>query len=119
MLGLVVRTPGWAAATPGQPFSPPRDPATYAAFLRTLILDVPPLRGVIAEAIALELRVDRVDSHEVAFQGALGRLVEAGFDPHGRIPEIGELRPITKDDAVEGTVQFIWGGLSHVPLTRS
>src|SRR3954464_8967843 len=28
-------------------------------------------------------------------------------------------RPITKDDAVEGTVQFIWGGLSHVPLTRS
>jgi hypothetical protein len=37
VLGLVVRTPGWAAATPGQPFSPPRDPATYAAFLRTLI----------------------------------------------------------------------------------
>ena len=28
-------------------------------------------------------------------------------------------RPITKDDAVEGTVQFAWGGLSHVPLTRS
>jgi len=28
-------------------------------------------------------------------------------------------RPIAKDDAVEGTVQFIWGGLSHVPLTRS
>src|SRR5690348_18488595 len=28
-------------------------------------------------------------------------------------------RPISKDDAVEGTVQFIWGGLSHVPLTRS
>jgi AcrR family transcriptional regulator len=28
-------------------------------------------------------------------------------------------RPITKDDAVAGTVQFIWGGLSHVPLTRS
>ena len=26
-------------------------------------------------------------------------------------------RPISKDDAVEGTVQFIWGGLSHVPLT--
>jgi hypothetical protein len=32
-----VRTPAWAAATPGQPFSPPRDPATYATFLRTLI----------------------------------------------------------------------------------
>src|SRR6476619_7444619 len=28
-------------------------------------------------------------------------------------------RPITKDDAVAGTVQFIWGGLSHVPRTRS
>ena len=28
-------------------------------------------------------------------------------------------RPITKEDAVEGTVQFAWGGLSHVPLTRN
>jgi hypothetical protein len=37
VLGLVVRTPNWAATVPGQPFSPPRDPATYAAFLRTLI----------------------------------------------------------------------------------
>ena len=37
VLGLVVRTPAWAATIPGQPFSPPRDPATYAAFLRTLI----------------------------------------------------------------------------------
>lgn len=27
-------------------------------------------------------------------------------------------RPISKDDAVEGTVAFAWGGLSHVPLTR-
>jgi len=27
-------------------------------------------------------------------------------------------RPITKEDAVEGTVQFAWGGLSHVPLAR-
>jgi len=27
-------------------------------------------------------------------------------------------RPISKDDAVEGTVQFAWGGLSHVPLAR-
>jgi hypothetical protein len=32
-----VRTPGWAASVAGQPFSPPRDPATYAAFLRALI----------------------------------------------------------------------------------
>ena len=28
-------------------------------------------------------------------------------------------RPISKSDAVEGTVQFAWGGLSHVPLARS
>lgn len=28
-------------------------------------------------------------------------------------------RPISKEDAIGGTVQFIWGGLSHVPLTRS
>jgi AcrR family transcriptional regulator len=28
-------------------------------------------------------------------------------------------RPISKEDAIEGTVQFAWGGLSHVPLTRS
>lgn len=27
-------------------------------------------------------------------------------------------RPISKDDAVEGTVLFAWGGLSHVPLAR-
>jgi AcrR family transcriptional regulator len=28
-------------------------------------------------------------------------------------------RPISKEAAVDGTVQFAWGGLSHVPLTRS
>lgn len=27
-------------------------------------------------------------------------------------------RPISKEDAVVGTVQLAWGGLSHVPLTR-
>jgi AcrR family transcriptional regulator len=27
-------------------------------------------------------------------------------------------RPISKDDAVDGTVQLAWGGLSHVPLAR-
>jgi len=37
VLGLVVRTPGWAATDAGNPFSAPRDPAAYAAFLRTLI----------------------------------------------------------------------------------
>lgn len=28
-------------------------------------------------------------------------------------------KPVSKKAAVEGTVQFAWGGLSHVPLTRS
>jgi len=37
VLALVVRSPGWAARTPGRPFSPPRDPAAYAAFLRAAI----------------------------------------------------------------------------------
>ena len=32
---------------------------------------------------------------------------------------LGAERPISKEDAVEGTVQFAWGGLSHVPLARS
>ena len=27
-------------------------------------------------------------------------------------------RPVSKDDAVEGTVEFAWGGLSHVPRAR-
>lgn len=31
---------------------------------------------------------------------------------------LGNNRPISKEDAVDGTVQFAWGGLSHVPLTR-
>lgn len=31
---------------------------------------------------------------------------------------LGADRPISKEDAVEGTVLFAWGGLSHVPLTR-
>ena len=28
-------------------------------------------------------------------------------------------KPVSKKAAVDGTVQFAWGGLSHVPLTRS
>jgi AcrR family transcriptional regulator len=31
---------------------------------------------------------------------------------------LGADRPISKEDAVAGTVQFAWGGLSHVPLAR-
>jgi Beta-galactosidase len=37
VLGLIVRTPAWAAQRPGQPFSPPRDPADYAAFATALV----------------------------------------------------------------------------------
>src|SRR6202046_2526085 len=59
---------------------------------------------------------------------------DSGLDPHrARMIAVGLVgvsvdcarywldadRPITKDDAVDGTVQFAWGGLSHVPLTRS
>lgn len=59
---------------------------------------------------------------------------DSGLDPHrARMIAVGLVgmsvdrarywldadKPISKSDAVEGTVQFAWGGLSHVPLTRS
>jgi AcrR family transcriptional regulator len=59
---------------------------------------------------------------------------DSGLDPHrARMIAVGLVglsvdcarywldaeRPIAKDDAVDGTVLFAWGGLSHVPLTRS
>lgn len=59
---------------------------------------------------------------------------DSGLDPHrARMIAVGLVgvsvdcarywldndRPISKSDAVEGTVQFAWGGLAHVPLTRS
>jgi hypothetical protein len=37
VLALVVRSPSWAAAQPGKPFSPPKDPGTYAAFMRAMV----------------------------------------------------------------------------------
>ena len=58
---------------------------------------------------------------------------DSGLDPHrARMIAVGLVgisvdcarywldadRPIPKAEAVEGTVQFAWGGLSHVPLTR-
>ncbi len=58
---------------------------------------------------------------------------DSGLDPHrARMVAVGLVgisvdcarywldtdRPITKDDAVDGTVEFAWGGLSHVPLDR-
>jgi AcrR family transcriptional regulator len=59
---------------------------------------------------------------------------DSGLDPHrARMIAVGLVgvsvdcarywldaeRPISKDDAVDGTVQFAWGGLSHVPRARS
>ena len=59
---------------------------------------------------------------------------DSGLDPHrARMIAVGLVgisvdcarywldadRPISKEDAVEGTVQFAWGGLSHVPLARA
>lgn len=58
---------------------------------------------------------------------------DSGFGPHrARMIAVGLVgisvdcarywldsdRPISKEEAVDGTVQFAWGGLSHVPLTR-
>jgi len=58
---------------------------------------------------------------------------DSGLDPHrARMIAVGLVgmsqvsarywleadRPITKEDAVDGTVQLAWGGLSHVPLAR-
>lgn len=58
---------------------------------------------------------------------------DSGLDPHrARMVAVGLVaisvdcarywldsdRPISKEDAVDGTVAFAWGGLSHVPLTR-
>jgi hypothetical protein len=37
VLPVVVRTPDWAAQHPGRQGSPPRDPQTYASFLRVLV----------------------------------------------------------------------------------
>jgi len=65
--------------------------------MRALLLDVPALRREIAEAIALELRVDRIEPREVALQGAPGGHVEIGFDPDGRIPKVDEFRTLQED----------------------
>ena len=58
---------------------------------------------------------------------------DSGLDPHrARMIAVGLVgasvdcarywvdngRQITKEDAVDNTVQFAWGGLSHVPLNR-
>jgi len=58
---------------------------------------------------------------------------DSGLDPHrARMIAVGLVaisvdcarywldadRPISREDAIDGTVYFAWGGLSHVPLTR-
>ena len=58
---------------------------------------------------------------------------DSGLDPHrARMVAVGLVaisvdcarywldsdRPISKEDAIDGTVAFAWGGLSHVPLMR-
>jgi hypothetical protein len=49
VLGLIVRSPAWAARRPGQPFSSPRDPADYAAFARALVARYGPKGSLWAE----------------------------------------------------------------------
>jgi hypothetical protein len=49
VLALVVRSPSWAALQPGKPFSPPKDPATYAAFLKAMVARYGPNGSLWAE----------------------------------------------------------------------
>jgi polysaccharide biosynthesis protein PslG len=49
VLGLVQGSPAWASAKPGIPLSPPKDPATYAEFLRLCIARYGPAGTVWAE----------------------------------------------------------------------
>ncbi|MDP9345720.1 MAG: hypothetical protein M3P44_08345 [Actinomycetota bacterium] len=49
VLALVVRSPSWAAAQPGKPFSPPKDPATYAAFMNAMVARYGPRGSLWAE----------------------------------------------------------------------
>ena len=68
------------------------DPLVWA-----LLLDVAPLRRLIPSAVALVRLVQRVEPHEVAFSAALSGDFEVGFDPDGRVPQVGELRPLEED----------------------
>jgi len=49
VLALVVRSPSWAAVQPGKPFSPPKDPATYAAFMKAMVARYGPHGSLWAE----------------------------------------------------------------------
>lgn len=43
------------------------------------------------------LRVDRVESREVAREGALGGDAEISLDPYGCVPEVDQLRALQED----------------------
>jgi hypothetical protein len=56
VLPIVTGTPGWAASRPGDETSPPRDPALYARFLRTLVARYGPRGSLWAEHPELRAR---------------------------------------------------------------
>ncbi|MGV0625084.1 TetR/AcrR family transcriptional regulator [Mycolicibacter minnesotensis] len=86
--------------------------------------------NVVEPQVAVQVRVATESCIDAIFD-----LVshDSGLDPHrARMVAVGLVaisvdcarywldsdRPISKEDAVDGTVAFAWGGLSHVPLTR-
>jgi hypothetical protein len=56
VLALVVRCPAWAAREPGQPFSPPKDPALYGDFLRAAVARYGPGGSLWAEHLDVPAR---------------------------------------------------------------
>lgn len=86
--------------------------------------------NVVEPQVAAQVRVATESCIDAVFD-LVSR--DSGLDPHrARMVAVGLVgisvdcarywldndRPMTKEDAVEGTVAFAWGGLSHVPLTR-
>ena len=65
--------------------------------MRSLFLDVAPLRGHVSDAVALVSLVERVEPDAVAFRAACSCSLDVGLHPHGRVPEIGELGPLEED----------------------
>ena len=72
-----------------------------------LLLDVAPLGREITKAVALPLRLARIEPDEVALRGARGGHVELGLDPHGRVPRVGELGPL-QEDTVNDDDELVW-----------
>jgi AcrR family transcriptional regulator len=110
--------------------------AAVQAFFDFIELDSQGYRRIFANDHVSEPQVaDQVNVAIEACTDAVFDLIsqDSGLDPHrARMIAVGLVgisvdcarywlgadRPISKEDAVEGTVQFAWGGLSHVPLTR-